>query len=95
VRRLAKNSGASGGLSRPSYDSALWALHTWLDSWSAWRVAVGMASQGFDLQLTRYDERGWPVTFYMTRMEHSPTSAMAPAGSARRGARRKRAAWER
>jgi hypothetical protein len=60
----------------PSYDRALWALRTWLDSWSGiGRVAVGMAHQGYDLQLTRYDERGWRATFYTTGMEHSPTSA--------------------
>jgi hypothetical protein len=64
------------GLRRPSYDRALWALRTWLDSWSGiGRIAVGMAHQGFDLQLTRYDERGWRATFYTTGMEHSPTSA--------------------
>jgi hypothetical protein len=34
-----------------------------------------MARQGYDLQLTRYDERGWRATFYTTGMEHSPTSA--------------------
>ena len=34
-----------------------------------------MAHQGFDLQLTRYDERGWRATFYTSGMEHSPTSA--------------------
>jgi hypothetical protein len=34
-----------------------------------------MAHQGYDLQLTRYDERGWRATFYTTGMEHSPTSA--------------------
>ena len=34
-----------------------------------------MARQGFDLQLTRYDERGWRATFYASGMEHSPTSA--------------------
>jgi hypothetical protein len=34
-----------------------------------------MARQGYDLQLTRYDERGWRATFYTTRMQHSPTSA--------------------
>jgi hypothetical protein len=28
-----------------------------------------MAHQGFDLQLTRYDERGWRATFYTTGME--------------------------
>jgi hypothetical protein len=31
--------------------------------------------RGFDLQLTRYDERGLRATFYMTGMEHSSTSA--------------------
>ena len=57
----------------PSYDRALWALRTWLDSWSGiGRIAVGMARQGYDLQLTRYDERGWHATFYTTGMEHSP-----------------------
>jgi hypothetical protein len=30
---------------------------------------------GFDLQLTRYDERGWRATFYTTGREHSPTGA--------------------
>jgi hypothetical protein len=34
-----------------------------------------MALQGFDLQLTRYDKKGWRATFYTTGMEHSPTSA--------------------
>jgi hypothetical protein len=64
------------GCAMPSYDRALWALRTWLDSWSGiGRVAVGMAHQGYDLQLTRYDERGWRATFYTTGMEHSPTSA--------------------
>src|SRR5436305_14003130 len=60
----------------PSYDRALWALCTWLDSWSgSGHVAVGMHRRGFDLQLTRYDERGWRATFYTTGVEHSPTSA--------------------
>jgi hypothetical protein len=34
-----------------------------------------MHCQGFDLQLTQYDERGWWATFYTTGMAHSPTSA--------------------
>jgi hypothetical protein len=47
------------GLPRPSYDRSLWALRTWLDSWSGiGRIAVGMAHQGYDLQLTQYDARG-------------------------------------
>ena len=35
-----------------------------------------MARQGYDLQLTRYDESGWRAMFYTTGMEHSPTSAI-------------------
>jgi hypothetical protein len=47
------------GLPLASYDRAIWALRTWLDSWAGiGRIAVGMARQGYDLQLTRYDERG-------------------------------------
>jgi hypothetical protein len=62
------------GCSLPSYDRALWALRSWLDSWTGIaHVAVGMHRQGYDLQLTQYDERGWRATVY-TGMEHSPTS---------------------
>ena len=61
----------------PSYDRALHALRSWLDSWSGvGHVAVGMARQGYDLQLTRYDEKGWRATFCTTGMEHSPTGAI-------------------
>jgi hypothetical protein len=68
------------GLPRPSYDRALWALRTWLDSWSGvGHVAVGMARQGFDLQLTRYDEKGWRATFCTMGLEHSPTGATGTA----------------
>ena len=38
-----------------------------------------MARQGYDLQLTRYDEKGWRATFYTTGMEHSPASATGTA----------------
>jgi hypothetical protein len=42
-------------ISMPSYDRALWALRSWLDSWSGiGHVAVGMARQGYDLVLTRH-----------------------------------------
>src|SRR5499427_9547332 len=68
------------GLPKPSHDRALWALRTWLDSWAGiGRVAAGMHRQGYDLQLTQYDERGWRATFYTTGMEHSPTSATGTA----------------
>ena len=70
------------GLPRPSYDRSLWALRTWLDSWPGLgHVAVGMHRQGFDLQLTQYDDRGWRATFYATRLEHSLTSATGTAWS--------------
>ena len=68
------------GSSLPSYDRALHALRTWIDSWAGiGRVAAGMARQGYDLQLTRYDEKGWRATFYTSGMEHSPTSATGTA----------------
>ena len=55
-------------------------LRSWLDSWPGiGHVAVGMHRQGFDLQLTQYDDRGWRATFYTTGMEPSPTSATSTA----------------
>ena len=49
----------------------LGALRSWLDSWRGiGDVERGMAHQGYDLQLTRYDERGWRATFYTTGMDH-------------------------
>ena len=83
------------GLPRPSYDLPLWALRTWLDSWAGiGRIAVGMAHQGFDLQLTRYDERGWRATFYTTGMEHSPTSAIGTNWNRTRWRAVQVAAWD-
>jgi hypothetical protein len=83
------------GCSMPSYDRALWALRTWLDSWSGvGHVAVGMHRQGFDLQLTQYDDRGWRATFNTTWMEHSPTSATGTAWERTAWRATQRAAWE-
>jgi hypothetical protein len=83
------------GCSLPSYDRALHALRTWLDSWSGiGHVAVGMHRQGYDLQLTQYDERGWRATFYTTGMEHSPTSATGTAWERTPWHATQRAAWE-
>jgi hypothetical protein len=65
----------------PSYDRALHALRSWRDSWSGiGHVAVGMARQGYDLQLTRYDERGWRANFYPTGLNDSVVaSAYGPS----------------
>jgi hypothetical protein len=38
-----------------------------------------MHRQGYDLQLTQHDERGWRATFYVTGIEHSLTSDSASA----------------
>ncbi len=66
--------------SRGRHTPVLGALRSWLNSWRGiGDVERGMAHQGFDLQLTRYDARGWRATFYTTGMEHSITSATASA----------------
>jgi len=83
------------GCSLPSYDRALHALRSWLDSWAGiGRVAVSMARQGYDLQLTRYDEKGWRATFYTTGTEHSPTSATGTGWERTPWRATQRAAWE-
>jgi murein DD-endopeptidase MepM/ murein hydrolase activator NlpD len=73
------------GLPRPHYERALWALRTWLDSWAGiGRIAVSMARQGYDLQLTRYDtrrhSRGWRLVLV--------AAALALAGCAAEGTTR-------
>jgi DNA-binding MltR family transcriptional regulator len=74
-------------------------VHRWLDSWrGVGDVVVGMHRQGYDLQLTEYDERGWRATFYTTGMEHSATGGTASAFEDTRGARcsgRRRKRWRR
>ena len=72
----------------------LGALHSWLDSWRGiGDVERGMARQGYDLQLTRYDERGWRATFYTTGMEHSPPSATGTGWEPTPWHATQRAAW--
>ena len=52
------------GCSVLSYDRALLALRTCLDSWPGiGHVAARMHRHGFDPQLTQYDDRGWRATF--------------------------------
>jgi hypothetical protein len=92
--RLLRAALGFAGLSRPPYDHALAVLQIWLDSWAGiGRIAVGMHRQGFDLQLTQYDERGWRATFYTTGMEHSPTSATGTAWERTPWHATQRAAW--
>ena len=56
------------------------AVRSRLDSWRGiGAVSGGMHRQGYDLQLTQYDDRGWRASFYTTGMEHSPTRATGSA----------------
>ena len=58
----------------------LGAFRSWLNSWRGiGDVERGMARQSFDLQLTRYDEKGWRATFVTSGLEHSITGATASA----------------
>ncbi len=51
-------------------------------------------TRGYDLQLTRYDARGWRASFLTTGMEHSITSATASAWERTPWHATQRAAWE-
>ncbi|PYN68018.1 MAG: hypothetical protein DMD93_12545 [Candidatus Rokuibacteriota bacterium] len=83
------------GLRAPSSDRGLRALRSWLDSWPGIGAVVGgMARQGYDVQLTRYDERGWRATFYTSGIERSITSATASAWEPTPWRATQRAAWE-
>jgi hypothetical protein len=94
-RQLLRAALGFAGLPRPSYDRALWELRTWLDSWAGiGLVAGGMARQGYDLQLTRHDERGWRAAFYTSGMEHSPTSATGTGWERTPSQATQRAVWE-
>jgi hypothetical protein len=56
------------------------ALRQWLDGWPGiGRVVVGMARQGYDVQLTRYGGEGWRASFYAAGIAHSVTSAVGSA----------------
>ena len=66
-----------------------------MDRGLAWRTSQSACSrQGYDLQLTQYDDRGCQVTFYTTGTEHSPTSATGTAWERTPWHATQRAAWE-
>ena len=58
------------------------------------RIVVGMARQGYDLQLTRYGDEGWRATFYPAGRGHSVTSAVGSAWEREPWIAVQRAAWE-
>jgi hypothetical protein len=53
-----------------------------------------MAWQGYDLQLTRYDEKGWRAIFYSAGMAHSHTSSTGTASEGTPWRAVQGAAWE-
>src|SRR5207245_3905911 len=66
---------------KSGFKTTHYTLRTWLDSWAGvGRVVVGMARQGFDLQLTRYDEKGWRATV-PPRQEEQRNNPGEPARS--------------
>jgi len=79
----------------PSYDRvALGAAHLARFVAGVGHAAVGMHRQGYDLQLTQYDDRGWRATFYTTGMEHSATSATGTGWERTPWRATQRAAWD-
>src|SRR5262245_35985342 len=56
-------------------DAALDRLHRWLDSCQASAIA-DTARQGYDLELRRYDGRGWRAILFHSGFEHSLASRM-------------------
>jgi hypothetical protein len=70
-------------------------LRQFLGGWlGIGRIVVGMARQGYDLQLTRYGEEGWRATFYPAGRGHSVTSAVGSAWECEPWTAVQRATWE-
>jgi hypothetical protein len=70
-------------------------LRRWLHGWPGiGRIVAGMARQGYDLQLTRYDAEGWRGTFYPAGRAHSVTAAVGSAWTREPWTAVQRSAWE-
>ena len=70
-------------------------IRQYLGGWAGvGRIEAGMARQGFDLDLTRYDVQGWRATFYPEGRIYSATRAVGPAWTREPWAAVQQAAWE-
>src|SRR5215470_19280797 len=79
--RRAAFSAALGFLSLKQREPELRLLHQCFDTWRGIDdVVAGMARQEYDLELRRYNGRGWRALFFPSGFEHSLTSH---AGAAR------------
>jgi len=67
---------ALGFLSLEPREPELQLLHRCFDTWrvSSANIVAGMARQEYDLELRRYDGRGWRAIFFQSGFEHSLTS---------------------
>jgi len=56
-------------------------LHRCFDNWRGiGDVTAGMARQGYDLELRRYDGRGWRAVFFLKASSTRSLRTLAPAG---------------
>src|SRR2546422_11045321 len=70
-------------------------VHGWLNSWAGiGHVVAGMARQGYDLELRRYDGQGWRAMFFPSGFEHSLTSHAGSAWAPSPWAAVQRATWK-
>jgi hypothetical protein len=66
---------ALGFLSLEPSEPELQLLHRCFDKWRGiGDIVAGMARQEYDLELRRYDGRGWRAIFFQSGFEHSLTS---------------------
>src|SRR5215470_13069267 len=73
--RRAAFSAALGFLSLKQREPELRLLHQCFDTWRGIDdVVAGMARQEYDLELRRYNGRGWRAMFFPSGFEHSLTS---------------------
>ena len=92
-QRRANLTAALGFLRLRPHAPELRLLHRLLDSWAGIRLlVVGMARQGWDVQLTAYAGRDWRATFFVTGMAHSIIGGSAWEATPWRAVQR--AAWE-
>src|SRR5262245_35513344 len=83
-----------GYLSLEPRERELRLLHDCFDTWRGiGDVVAGMARQGYDLELRRYDGRGWRALIFTEGFEHSLTShagagwALSPWAAVQQAAR--------
>ena len=66
---------AVGFLALDPREPELRMLHQCFDTWRGiGDIVAGMARQEYDLELRRYDGRGWRAVFFQSGFEHSLTS---------------------